>query len=73
MRSSELVTTQHLARKAVIYVRQSTPHQVLTNSDLLPLIDERQGFRFCPGRSVGRGTPKALSLLLATGQFEKNG
>lgn len=37
MRSSELVTPQHLARKAVIYVRQSTPHQVLTNRESLAL------------------------------------
>jgi DNA invertase Pin-like site-specific DNA recombinase len=37
MRSSELVTPQHLARKAVIYVRQSTPHQVLTNRESLQL------------------------------------
>lgn len=37
MRSSELVTPQHLARKAVIYVRQSTPNQVLTNSESLSL------------------------------------
>ncbi len=37
MRSSELVTPQHLARKAVIYVRQSTPNQVLTNRESLGL------------------------------------
>src|SRR5215217_3329652 len=37
MRSSELVTPQHLARKAVIYVRQSTPHQTLTNQESLKL------------------------------------
>jgi DNA invertase Pin-like site-specific DNA recombinase len=37
MRSSELVTPQHLARKAVIYVRQSTPNQVLTNRESLKL------------------------------------
>src|SRR5215204_188974 len=37
MRSSELVTAQHLARKAAIYVRQSTPHQVLTNRESLKL------------------------------------
>jgi hypothetical protein len=38
MRSSEqLVSTGHLARKAVIYVRQSTPHQVLTNQESLKL------------------------------------
>ena len=28
---SELVSERHLARRAVIYIRQSTPHQVLTN------------------------------------------
>ncbi len=37
MRSSELVTPQHLARKAVIYVRQSTAHQVLANQESLKL------------------------------------
>jgi DNA invertase Pin-like site-specific DNA recombinase len=37
MRSSELVTPQHLARKAMIYVRQSTPNQVLTNRESLSL------------------------------------
>jgi hypothetical protein len=37
MRSSEFVTPQHLARKAVIYVRQSTPNQVLTNRESLRL------------------------------------
>jgi DNA invertase Pin-like site-specific DNA recombinase len=37
MRSSELVTPQHLARKAVIYVRQSTPNQLLTNRESLKL------------------------------------
>jgi DNA invertase Pin-like site-specific DNA recombinase len=33
----QLVTAGHLARKAVIYVRQSTPHQVLTNQESLRL------------------------------------
>lgn len=37
MSTSELVTTQHLARAAVIYIRQSTPHQVLTNQESLSL------------------------------------
>jgi len=37
MNKSELVTTQHLARKAIIYIRQSTPHQVLTNQESLQL------------------------------------
>lgn len=33
MGSSELVTPTHLGRKAVIYIRQSSPHQVLTNQE----------------------------------------
>src|SRR5919201_5543997 len=37
MSRSELVTAQHLARKAVIYIRQSSPHQVLTNQESLRL------------------------------------
>jgi len=37
MSISELVTTQHLSRKAIIYIRQSTPHQVLTNQESLDL------------------------------------
>jgi DNA invertase Pin-like site-specific DNA recombinase len=35
--TSELVTLRHLCRKAVIYIRQSTPHQVLTNQESLRL------------------------------------
>jgi DNA invertase Pin-like site-specific DNA recombinase len=34
---SELITDRHLARCAVIYVRQSSPHQVLTNQESLRL------------------------------------
>lgn len=37
MSRSELVTVHHLARKAIIYIRQSTPHQVLTNQESLQL------------------------------------
>jgi DNA invertase Pin-like site-specific DNA recombinase len=37
MNISELVTPQHLARKAIIYIRQSTPHQVLSNQESLHL------------------------------------
>jgi DNA invertase Pin-like site-specific DNA recombinase len=35
--STELVTARHLSRKAVIYIRQSSPHQVLTNQESLRL------------------------------------
>ena len=34
---SELVTPGHLSRRAVIYIRQSTPNQVLTNQESLRL------------------------------------
>src|SRR5579859_2731501 len=34
---SELVTHQHRMRKALIYIRQSSPHQVLTNQESLRL------------------------------------
>jgi len=37
MNSSELVTAQHLARKAIIYIRQSSPHQMLSNQESLRL------------------------------------
>lgn len=37
MNTSETVTTSHLTRKAIIYIRQSTPHQVLTNQESLKL------------------------------------
>jgi DNA invertase Pin-like site-specific DNA recombinase len=33
----DLITTQHLCRKAVIYIRQSTPHQVVSNQESLRL------------------------------------
>lgn len=35
--TSELVTPEHLHRKAVVYVRQSTPHQVVSNQESLRL------------------------------------
>jgi DNA invertase Pin-like site-specific DNA recombinase len=35
--SHELITASHLARRAVIYIRQSSPHQVLTNQESLRL------------------------------------
>ena len=37
MSSSELVAPAHLTRKALIYIRQSTPHQVLSNQESLRL------------------------------------
>lgn len=37
MNTSELITAQHLAREAIIYIRQSTPHQALSNQESLEL------------------------------------
>jgi DNA invertase Pin-like site-specific DNA recombinase len=34
---SELISPMHLARKAIIYVRQSTPHQTFSNQESLRL------------------------------------
>lgn len=37
MTTSELITADHLTRKAIVYVRQSTPNQVLSNQESLRL------------------------------------
>ena len=37
MITSELITTHHLTRKAIIYIRQSTPHQALSHQESLRL------------------------------------
>ena len=37
MTTSELITPQHLARQAIIYVRQSTPHQTISHQESLRL------------------------------------
>src|SRR5262252_7147738 len=37
MHNSELITPQHLARKAVMYIRQSTPHPVVSHQESLRL------------------------------------
>src|SRR5260370_19826437 len=37
MSNSELVAAQYLERKAIIYIRQSTPQQVLSNQESLLL------------------------------------
>jgi DNA invertase Pin-like site-specific DNA recombinase len=37
MNTSELITAKHLALKAIIYIRQSTLHQTLTNQESLKL------------------------------------
>src|SRR6266480_3933800 len=39
MHNADLITPQHLARKAVMYIRQSTPHQVVSHQESLRLQD----------------------------------
>mgnify|MGYP003411286978 CR=1 FL=1 len=46
--TSELIQPRHLARRAVIYIRQSSPHQVLTNTEsqrLQRALRQRTGHR----------------------------
>lgn len=58
MRISELVTNQHRARKAVIYVRQSTPQQVISNQESLAMQ------RALKGRARELGwTPEDIHLV----------
>lgn len=37
MNTSELVHPDHVQRQAVVYVRQSSPHQALTNQESLQM------------------------------------
>lgn len=37
MTASEFITPPHLARQAIIYVRQSTPHQTISHQESLRL------------------------------------
>ncbi len=37
MSTSELITPDHLSRQALIYIRQSSPNQTLTNQESLRL------------------------------------
>ena len=48
---SELVKSTHLARKAVVYIRQSTPHQVVSNQESLRDCNTR--FASAPANSDG--------------------
>jgi DNA invertase Pin-like site-specific DNA recombinase len=55
MYSSDLITPQHLARKAIIYIRQSTPHQVLSHQESLRLqyaLHERAGQLGWPDEAI---------------------
>ena len=76
MNNSELVTTQHLARKAIIYIRQSTPHQVLSNQESLRLqyALEQRALSLCrapthpmrrAGRPRARHAPRRTRDLIA--------
>ena len=49
---SELIQPTHLARKAIVYVRQSSPHQALANQESLA---SNTTFSTAPGPSAGPG------------------
>jgi DNA invertase Pin-like site-specific DNA recombinase len=60
MTNSELITTSHLNRRAVIYVRQSSPQQVISHRESLRLqYDLRQ-------RAVACGWPEAAIDFIDT-------
>jgi hypothetical protein len=55
MTSSEHITTSHLNRRAVIYIRQSSPQQVISHQESLRLqydLRQRAG-RASPSWSAG--------------------
>jgi len=54
MHNSDLITPQHLARKAVIYIRQSTPHQVLSHEQSALRADSENISPFLRAQLVGR-------------------
>jgi len=54
MHNSDLITPQHLARKAVIDIRQSTPHQVVSHAHSALRADSWNINLFLRDRLVGR-------------------
>ena len=38
--SNSKITSEHLARNAIVYIRQSTPHQVVNNLTSVPTLLE---------------------------------
>ncbi|HEX9294930.1 MAG TPA: hypothetical protein VF881_03825 [Polyangiaceae bacterium] len=57
MINSELIQPHHLDRKAVIYIRQSTPHQVLTNTESRMIDDNYFCRSHCLARDVTERGP----------------
>jgi len=60
MTSSDLITARHLARRAIVYIRQSSPHQVLTHHESLRL---QYALR---SRAVELGWPEASIEVIDT-------
>jgi hypothetical protein len=62
---SELVKPTHLTRKAVVYIRQSMPHQVVSNQESLRLqyaLRQRKGL--CTNKIGRRRRANSLISLL---------
>ena len=68
---SELVKSAHLARKAVVYIRQSTPHQVVSNQESLQLQYALRKRHLTPTFRSGLMTA-TLGLLLVSGGDERD-
>ena len=59
MSISELVTPQHLQKKAIIYIRQSTPHQQISNQESL-----RLQYALKERAQLWAGTPRTSRSLM---------
>lgn len=68
---SELVKPHHLNRRAVIYVRQSTAHQVLTNQESLRLHGSGRVWRTGTDRppAAGQGRPSRPAATRSLGRW----
>ena len=67
MHNSDLITPQHLTRKAVIYIWQSTPHQVVSHQESLRL-QYALGERALENLQRDRKTAKQISRRHQIGQ-----
>src|SRR5215210_2162524 len=63
---SELIDGRHLARRAVIYIRQSTPHQVLTNQESLGLSGAAAAHRAGFKDLIARVTLGQVGIVLSS-------
>src|SRR5262249_13283591 len=58
MHNSDLITPHHLTRKAVIYIRQSTPHQLVSHQESL-----RWQYALADGAGQRGGPDEAIDII----------